>query len=64
MDKVLELSIRATIQYLNGNMTKFNEYKNKAMKLQEEIKMKETYNYSIRSLVKKEVEEKLYELVS
>lgn len=64
MDKVLELTIRATIQYLDGNMAKFNEYKNKAMKLQEEMDMREVYKYPIRSLVSEEVEEKLHDLVN
>ena len=27
MDKVLELSIRAVIRHLNGDMTEFNKYK-------------------------------------
>ena len=64
MDKVLELSIRATIQYLEGNMTKFNEYRNKAIDIHQAIKEKEVYRYQIKTLIPKETERKLYKLVN
>ncbi|MBU5311889.1 hypothetical protein KQI38_07590 [Tissierella carlieri] len=64
MDKVLELSIRAVIRHLNGDMTEFNKYKNKAIKIYEHEKFKESCRYQIRHMVPEETRQKLYEMVS
>lgn len=45
-------------------MSKFNEYRDKALKLHEEMEEKKVYSYPVKSLLPEEVENKLYELVS
>lgn len=64
MDKVLELSIRAVIRHLNGDMTEFNKYKSKAIRIYKHEKFKEKCNYKVGHMIPKETREKLYKMVS
>lgn len=64
MDKVLELSIRAVIRHLNGDMTEFNKYKSKAMRIYEHEKFNEKCIFQIKHMIPDETREKLYEMVS
>lgn len=64
MDKVLELCVKAVIRHLNGDMTEFNKYKNKAIKIYENEKFKEKCSYKVGHMIPKETREKLYKMVS
>lgn len=48
MDKVLEYCTRGIIQYLNGDYERFNDYKNKAIRLNESICECGEYRVKIR----------------
>ncbi len=61
---VLELCIKATIRYLNGDYSEFHSYRSKAIDIYEEQRFKESCMYSVESIVPGEVKEKLYEMVS
>lgn len=64
MDKLIELSFRSIIQFMNGNEIQANSYKAKAMIIYDEIKFKDKCIYKIEDHVPKVVKNKLYELVS
>lgn len=61
---VLELCIKATIRYLNGDYKEFNRYKKKALEIHKEIEFEEKCNYPIETLVPGEIKNKLIKMVS
>lgn len=64
MDKVLELSFRSIICFLNNDEVKADDYKNKALEIYEKKNRRHKYSYKIEDHVPGTVKNKLYELVS
>lgn len=64
MDKVLELSFRSIICILNGEETKANIYKSKALELHEKMIYKDKCIYKIEDHIPKHIRNKVYEMVS
>ncbi len=56
---ILEYCMRSIVQYLNGDIDKFNSYKNKAMNI-----YKNEHLFELRDLIPQETKIKLYEMVS
>lgn len=64
LDKVFEYCMRAVIQHLNGDYRQFDKYKNKAIKIFEDIKFEESCIYPIKEIIPKETFEELKRMVS
>lgn len=64
MNTVLELSIKAVIQHLNGDMKAFYNYKDKAIAHYEKQKFDESCRYPLRHMIPEETREKLNKIVS
>lgn len=64
MDKLLELSLRSIVCILNGEETKADDYKNKALEIYEKRNKRHKHSFKIEDHVPKVVKNKLYELVS
>ncbi len=56
---ILKYCMRGIIRYLNGDIDKFNSYKNKAINI-----YKNEYLFELGDLIPQETKIKLYEMVS
>lgn len=56
---ILKYCMRGIVRYLNGDIEKFNFYKNKAMKIYHD-----EYEITIEDLIPKDIKIKLYKMVS
>ena len=56
---ILKYCMRGIVQYLDGNIDKFNSYKNKAMNI-----YKNEHLFELGDLIPQETKIKLYEMVS
>ena len=56
--------MRGIIQHLNRDYIQFFKYKNKAMKIHEEVKFEESCIYPIKEIIPKETFEELKRMVS
>lgn len=64
MDKLIELSFRSIICIINGNGTKAENYKNKAIEIYKDINFREKCICKVEDHVPGTIKNKLYEMVS
>lgn len=64
MDKLLELSFRTIICLLNGEESKANIYKSKALEIHCKLETEKRYVYSVGDHVPGHIKQQLYEMVS
>lgn len=64
MDKLLELSLRSIIQFINNDETRANVYKAEAIDIYKDINFRDKCIYKVEDHVPKVIKNKLYELVS
>lgn len=64
LDKLLELSLRSIICILNGEETKANIFKNKALEVYEKMNFRDKCIYKIEDHIPNHIKNKVYEMVS
>ena len=64
MDNLLLYCARAIVTHLNGDIDRFNAYKDKAMDIYEDRERTEKYTYPVAILIPSDTRQKLRKIVN